>query len=138
MNSALVVSTLLTAVSYMIVILTGLLTSSLTVADVVTLAPVLIAMSLLTGYVSIVFSSYNPIRFYSRPRENLVSNPVTLMIYLFVLLMVFAGISNAILLMEGSSLVWGIVGVVALGMMIHYPLLVDRMSKSSKLLLVLK
>lgn len=138
MNTTLVITTLLTAVSYMLVVLVGVFSSSMTVGDVMLITPTLITMTLLTGYVSLLFSSYNPIRFYSRPRENLVSNPATLMIYLVVLVTLFVGLSNVSIALQGETLVWGLVGVLALGMMMHYPFLVDRVGRSSKLLLTLK
>jgi hypothetical protein len=89
----------------------GLITQSVSLAQVVKVIPAILSVTFATTSISIWLSVSRPLPFSGKSRENLISSPTALIGYVFILLMGAGGAGNIALFATGAS-AWIIAGTV--------------------------
>lgn len=101
---------------YAIIAGVSFLANAITLEDIVKMIPAFVATTATTTVLSIWFSAKYPLPFSGKTRENLVSSPIRLMVYVAVLLVVTGSAANITYYSTGwyswtlSALITGIAG----------------------------
>jgi hypothetical protein len=102
-------------VIYALIIAVGFVTQAITIEDIQKMLPSFIVTTITTTVLSIWLSVKYPLPFSGKARENLVSSPIRLMIYVGLLLAVTGSAANATYYSEGwySWTLCGLISMIA-------------------------
>lgn len=114
---------------YVAVIGVGYVTSAITIGDIEKMLPSLIATTATTTVVSIWLSVKYPLPFSGKARENLVSSPIRLMVYVAVLLAVTGTAANATFYSNGWYS-WTLCGLITMISVCSYYLIQRKWNKT--------
>lgn len=114
---------------YVAVIGVGYVTRAITLGDIEKMLPSLIATTATTTVVSIWLSVKYPLPFSGKARENLVSSPIRLMVYVAVLLAVTGTAANATFYSNGWYS-WTLCGLITMISVCSYYLIQRKWNKT--------
>ena len=98
---------------YALIIAVGWLTRAITIGDIEKMLPSFIVTTFTTTVISMWLSAKYPLPFSGKTRENLVSSPIRLMIYVAVLLIITGSAANATYYSSGWYS-WTLCGLITL------------------------
>lgn len=119
------------AAIYIIVLGAGFFTKALTVDDITKMLPSFIVSTVVTTVLSVWLSVKYPLPFSGKSRENLVSSPIRIMIYVALLLAVTGSAANATFYSEGWYS-WTLCGLISGIALCCYFLIQRKWNKTDK------
>lgn len=118
-------------VIYIAVILVGFVTKAITLGDIEKMLPSFITTTATTTALSVWLSVKYPLPFSGKARENLVSSPIRLMVYVGVLLAVTGSAANATFYATGSY-AWILCGLISMIAVCSFYLTQRRWNKTDE------